>query len=89
MHALRVTCSFTVTTKTANHPKPSEITHSFLQPTTNYLELAIISLKQPDTPNNQPLSAFGQFYHIKFWNYSQQIIFSKSLKNNEYSYINF
>ena len=71
-----------VTTKTANHPKPpetirnhskpSETTQNFLQPTTNYLELAIISLKQPDTPNSQKLSAFGQFYHIKFWNYTQQ-----------------
>ena len=57
---------------TRNHPKPSETTQNFLQPTTNYLELAIISLKQPDTPNNQPLSAFGQFYHLKFWNYTQQ-----------------
>ena len=79
----------TVTNKTANHPKPPETTQNFLQPTTNYLELAIISLKQPDTPNNQPLSAFGQFYHLKFWNYTHQTIFPKLLKNNEYSYFNF
>ena len=57
---------------TRNHPKPSETTQNFLQPTTNCLELATISLKQPDTPNSQELSAFGQFYHIKFWNYTQQ-----------------
>ena len=58
-----------VTTKTANHPKspettrshpkPSETSKNFLQPTTNYPGLAIISLKPPETPNNQPLNAFS------------------------------
>ena len=44
---------------TENHPKPSATTQNFLQPTTNYPELAIISLKPPETPNSQPLNAFG------------------------------
>ena len=49
-----------VTTKTENHTKPSETTRNhpktsktaenFLKPTTNYPELAIISLKPPETP---------------------------------------
>ena len=44
---------------TRNHQKPSTTTQNFLQPTTDYSELAIISLKPPETPNNQPLNAFG------------------------------
>ena len=54
------------TTKTANDPKlfkttrkPSETTQIFLQPTTNYAKLAIISLKPPEITSNQPLNAFS------------------------------
>ena len=57
---------------TRNHTKLSETTQTFLQPTSNYPKLPIISLKPPETPNNHPLNAFGQFYHLKFWNHTQQ-----------------
>ena len=42
-----------------NLPKPTEMIQNFLQPTTNYPELSKISLKKTDTPNKQPLNAFG------------------------------
>ena len=57
---------------THNHPKPSENNRNFLQPTTNYPILAIMSLRLPETLNNQPLDAFGCFFHLKFWNHTQQ-----------------
>ena len=56
--------SFAVTTKTANHPKPSETTQNVLQPITNYPELAMISFKPAETPNSQSLNAFGMHFII-------------------------
>ena len=31
-----------------------------------------MSFKLPETLNNQPLNAFGYFFHLKFWNHTQQ-----------------
>ena len=56
--------SFAVTNKTANHPKPSKNTQNVLQPTTNYPELAMISLKPAETPSSQSLNAFGMHFII-------------------------
>ena len=48
-----------------NHPK-------FLATNQKLPGLAIISLKPPETSNNQPQNAFGWFHHLKLWNYTQQ-----------------
>ena len=50
-----------VTTKTANHPKtpkPSKTTQNYLQPTTYYPKLAIVSTKPPEKPHKQPPNVF-------------------------------
>ena len=76
----------TVTTR--NHTKLSETTQTFLQPTSNYPKLPIISLKPPETPNNHPLNAFWPILSSKILEpYSTS--FPKLLKNNEYSYFHF
>ena len=70
-----------------NHPKLSETTQNFFQTTTNYLELAIISLIPPETPQQPVIKCIWLILSSKILEL-YLTVFPKLLKNNEY-YFNF
>lgn len=50
----KVAINSSVTTKAANHPKPTETIRNHLLPAGNYPRPAVTSLKLPNTTQKQP-----------------------------------